>query len=408
MQTRLPEAIRAQRLGPAAEAALRACVHCGFCNSACPTYHILADENDGPRGRIYLIKNLLEGRADARVVQRHLDRCLTCRSCESLCPSGVPYSRLLEAGREAADARRPRTTWLRVKRRLVRSVFPYRARARALFAAGRLAAPMLPRRFQRMLSAHETEPPPSLRGGGSPVRRAILFSGCVQDAARPGINRAAAQLLDRTGWRLETDQGGCCGALSHHLSESADAERFMRANIDAWWPLIEEGVDALVVTASGCGATLADYGRLLAHDARYAAKAAAVASRVRDLSACVSTDDIRGLGLIPDSRKVALHRPCTLEHSLHLGERLETLVRAAAFNLAPTTPDLACCGSAGSYSLLEPELSRELLRRKLVALGAERVDLILTANVGCELHLASGSDVPVQHWAVALARRLPA
>ncbi|MHB1585615.1 MAG: glycolate oxidase subunit GlcF [Acidiferrobacteraceae bacterium] len=407
MQTTLPESLRARHLGQTAESALRACVHCGFCNSVCPTYQILGDETDSPRGRIYLIKNLLEGHADADIVRRHLDRCLTCRACERQCPSGVPYSKLLEAGRETAEAGGRRTLGARAMRQLLRSVFPYRARTRALFAAGRLVAPVLPLRLKRMLQDHAPQGRLRQASRSKPTRRAVLFTGCVQDAARPGINRAAAGLLDRLGWSFETDPGGCCGALSHHLSAGAEAERFMRANIDAWWPLIENGLDALVVTASGCGAMLSDYGRLLAHDPAYAEKAAAVASRVRDLSTCISADDLTALQLAPDSRKIALHRPCTLEHALNLGEHLETLLRAAGFDLVQTAPDLACCGSAGTYSLLEPVLAHELLRRKLIALGAENVDLILTSNIGCELHLASGSKVPVQHWALALAQRLP-
>lgn len=407
VQTTLPETIRAHHLGRTAETALRACVHCGFCNSVCPTYQMLGDETDGPRGRIYLIKNLLEGRADASVVRRHLDRCLTCRACERQCPSGVPYSKLLEAGREMAEMESRRTLGARAMRWLLRSVFPYRTRARGLFASGRLVAPILPRRLRRMLREHRLGAQLRQTPGSTTTRRAVLFAGCVQDAARPGINRAAAALLGRLGWGLETDPGGCCGALSHHLSAGTDAERFMRANVDAWWPLIDDGLEALVVTASGCGAMLSDYGRLLAHDPAYAEKAAAVSSRVRDLSTCINIDDLTVLGLTPDSRKIALHRPCTLEYSMNLGEHLETLLRNAGFDLARTTPDLACCGSAGTYSLLEPDLAQELLRRKLIALDAEKVDLILTANIGCELHLASGSDVPVQHWALALAQRLP-
>ncbi|MHB1528065.1 MAG: glycolate oxidase subunit GlcF [Acidiferrobacteraceae bacterium] len=407
MQTSLPETLRADLHGQMAERAIRACVHCGFCNAVCPTYQVLAEETDGPRGRIYLIKGLLEGRTDVASARRHLDRCLTCRACERACPSGVPYASLLETGRAVMEHAQPRSFGDRILRRLIRSVVPYRRRVRAFTALGRLMTPVLPRRVRRMLRespemTHLSAVPPKDTG-----HRAMLFSGCVQEVVRPGINHAASRLLTTLGWRLQPDPGGCCGALSHHLSANEESLRFMRANVDAWWPLIESGLETIVVTASGCAAMLVDYGRLLAFDPTYGPKAQAIASRVRDLSACMNAQDIADLDLVPDTRTVALHRPCTLDHSLNQGAHLEALLRVAGFNLRPGSPDAGCCGSAGSYSLLEPSLAQALRRRKLAALGTSEVDLIVTANIGCQLHLAAGTRVPVQHWAQALALRLP-
>ncbi len=407
MQTSLPETLRADLHGQAAERAIRACVHCGFCNAVCPTYQVLGEETDGPRGRIYLIKGLLEGRIDVSSARPHLDRCLTCRACERACPSGVPYANLLETGRAVIESAQSRSFGDRILRRLVRSVVPYRQRVRALAALGQLMAPVLPSRARRMLRDGPGIAPLSRVPPKDTGHRAMLFSGCVQEVIRPGINRAASRLLSTLGWRLQPDPGGCCGALSHHLSAHEEALRFMRANVDAWWPLIESGLETIVVTASGCAAALVDYGRLLAFDPEYGPKAQVIASRVRDLSACIDARDIAGLGLVPDTRAVALHRPCTLDHSLNQGGHLEALLRAAGFNLRPGSNDIGCCGSAGSYSLLEPGLAQALRRRKLATLGAAEVDLIVTANIGCQLHLAAGTRVPVQHWAQALALRLP-
>lgn len=405
MQTVLLETVRNTLTGPDAERALRACVHCGFCNAVCPTYHVLAEEADGPRGRIYLIKSVLEGTGDAEAARLHLDRCLTCRACESLCPSGVPYAALLEVGREACGQAAPRPLWQTLLRSGLRWLFPYRARVSLVLGAARLLLPLLPRTLAQPLR-------PEPFSGRSPTRprrgpRALLFSGCVQPAAKPGINQAAARVLSELGWEVLPDPGGCCGALSHHLTADAEAQAFMRRNIDAWWPLIEQGLDAIVITASGCTAMLKDYGRLLAHDPAYAGKAERVASLARDISQCLEPQDLAALALAPDTRQVALHRPCTLDHSVGAGDRLQRLLQAAGFVLVETGSEPACCGSAGTYSLLQPKLARRLRHLKLAALQSGRPDLILTANIGCLMHLQGGSPIPVQHWIQALAERLP-
>lgn len=405
VQTALLETVRDTLTGPDAERALRACVHCGFCNAVCPTYHLLAEEADGPRGRIYLIKSVLEGTGDAEAAQVHLDRCLTCRACESLCPSGVPYAALLEVGREACRRAAPRTWGARLLRRGLRLVFPYRGRVSAILRLVRLFLPLLPRTLAQPL---RPEPFP-VRPTSAPQRgmRALLFAGCVQPAAKPGINQAAERILTELGWEVLADPGSCCGALSHHLTAESEARRFMRHNIDAWWPLVETGLDAIVVTASGCTALLKDYGRLLADDQAYAEKAERISSLVRDISQCLEPQDLADLVLAPDSRRVALHRPCTLDHSVQAGDQLKRLLRAAGFVLTDVEPEPGCCGSAGTYSLLQPTLAKRLRHLKLAALQAGAPDVILTANIGCLMHLQGGSLVPVQHWVQALAERLP-
>lgn len=394
MQTALADVIRDTAAGRAADDILRRCVHCGFCNATCPTYQLAGDELDGPRGRIYLMKQALEGQAVSRRTQTHLDRCLTCRACETTCPSGVQYAALLDVGRAFVDARVRRPLSQRLARRLIRALVPHRRRFGALLTLGQALRPLLPAALKRRV-------PPRRRASNWPLprhaRRVLLFEGCAQPALAPEINAAAARVLDGVGVSALAAHG-CCGALSHHLNAEEEARRFMRANVDAWWPHIETGgVEAIVFSASGCGVQLKDYGASLRDEPRYAERAARVAALARDLGDYLADQDLSALPRAPGMR-VAFHAPCTLTHGLKLAARTEALLRARGFTLTPVADAHLCCGSAGAYSLLEPGIAGMLRERKLAALAAGAPDVIASANIGCLAHLGALSPVPVRHW----------
>lgn len=380
-----------------AQAILGACVHCGFCNATCPTYLALGDERDGPRGRIYLIKALLEGGAAGPRTQVHLDRCLTCRNCETTCPSGVRFGRLLDVGRGLIEQQVPRPPQARLARWLLKRIVPYRRRVGFALALARALRPLLPRRLRAKI-------PPRQRIGAWPApahaRVMLALGGCVQAAATPRTNAAAARVLDRLGIRLlQAESAGCCGALSYHLGDHADGLELARRNIDAWWPAIEAGAEAIVVTASGCGELVKEYGELLAGDPAYAAKAARVSALARDPAEVLANEDLSPLAPAGGSApKVAFQCPCTLQHGQKLPGVVEAVLQRAGFELAATRDEHLCCGSAGSYSLLQPEMSGRLLENKLAALTIDSPDVIATANVGCQLHLQSRANVPVIHW----------
>ncbi|MGH8687366.1 MAG: glycolate oxidase subunit GlcF [Burkholderiales bacterium] len=391
MQTALADFIRDTPEGQEADAILRKCVHCGFCTATCPTYQLLGDELDGPRGRIYLIKQVLEGEPPTARTQLHLDRCLTCRACETTCPSGVRYGRLADIGRELVEARVPRGRWARAQRAVLGFVLPRRTLFAALLALGRPLRRLLP----------SVVPAPAAPAGDWPAprheRRMLVLGGCVQPALAPRINAAAARLLDRAGISLvEAPDAGCCGALRFHLNDQAGGRADMRALIDAWWPAIERGdFEAIVTTASGCGVTVRDYGHLLADDPDYRDKAARVAALARDLSEVVPPESVparAGLG------RIACHAPCSLQHGQQVRGKAEALLARAGFELAPVPDAHLCCGSAGTYSILQPALAGELRRRKLEALQSGDPVGIVTANIGCLVHLQAGSRVPVAHW----------
>jgi glycolate oxidase iron-sulfur subunit len=412
MQTRLAPALLATPEGAEADAILRKCVHCGFCTATCPTYQLLGDELDGPRGRIYLIKEMLEGAPAAAATQLHLDRCLTCRACESACPSGVSYARLLEIGRRHLESTVPRTLPARAARQALLALVPHRARFSALLALGRVLRPLLPPSWRRRVPMPSRGPPP----GWPPARHArrmLVLEGCVQSAVAPGIDAAAARVLDRLGISLVGAGAGCCGALAHHLSAERQGREQMRRNIDAWWPQIERGAEAIVVSASGCGAMVRDYGRLLAHDGAYALKAARVSALFRDLSQIIAGELGRPGAQLPwrapreGLRRLAFHSPCTLQHALGIRGAVESLLALAGFTLTPVADGHLCCGSAGSYSLLQPGISGELRRNRLAALEAAAPDAIVTANIGCQLQLSAGTARPVRHWIEVLAESLP-
>lgn len=396
MQTNLAPPFKDTADGHEAEQILRACVHCGFCTATCPTYQLVGDELDGPRGRIYLMKMVLEGEAPSRKTQLHLDRCLTCRACETTCPSGVRYGRLVDIGRGVVDATVRRPLVERMMRRVLRAIVPYPRRFGLLYKLGRIAPPAWSGGMCKTLRRGQAASWPANQGL---PRKMLAFDGCVQLVATPATNAAAARVLAKLGIELvRVEGGGCCGAVSHHLTAAEEARAFMRRNIDAWWPHIEAGAEALVMTASGCGAMVREYGHLLRDDPGYAAKAAMVSELTRDLSEVLAREDLQIFAGVGHGRRIAWHSPCTLQHGQKIVGVVERILRSAGFELVPVRDSHLCCGSAGTYSLLQKKLSEPLLRNKLDALQEGHPDVIATANIGCQMHLGSASEVPVHHW----------
>ncbi|MEE4361234.1 MAG: glycolate oxidase subunit GlcF [Pseudomonadales bacterium] len=407
MQTRLPEPLLATDAGREADQILRACVHCGFCTATCPTYQLLGDELDGPRGRIWLIKELLERDEAGPSTRRHLDRCLTCRACETTCPSGVRYGRLLEIGREALEERLPRTLGDRLLRGLLIAVIPYPARFRLPLRIAQLLRPALPRGLRERVPPRQRVQRPDDAVRPVQPRRVLLLAGCVQSLATPATNLAAARVLAHLGIDgHEASRAGCCGALPLHLSERERARVMARRNIDAWWPHLEDGAEAIVMTASGCGVTVREYDALLADDPAYAERAARVAASSCDIAEFLAKEDLGSLRLRQPMR-VAWHSPCTLQHGQGVIGAVEQILDGVGAERVPVADGHLCCGSAGTYSILQPALSRSLRDRKLAALEAAGPELVVTANVGCQTHLAGAADLPVKHWLELLAEALP-
>ena len=384
MQTELAEFIRDTPEGREAEAILRKCVHCGFCTATCPTYQVLGDDLDSPRGRIYLMKRALEGAPITAKTRLHLDRCLTCRACETTCPSGVRYGRLVDIGRAVVEAKTRRGPLERAMRAVLAFALPRTKLFTAALRAAQIAGLQ----------------PETRKPGAWPAprhaRRMLALAGCVQPALAPSINAAAARVLDRHGISLiEVPAAGCCGGVRFHMNYQDDGRDDMRALIDAWWPAVDRGeVEAIVVTASGCGVTVKDYAHLLAHDPAYAEKAARISALARDLSEVVPLEAMKGKA----RGTVAFQSPCTLQHGQQIRGRVEALLAAAGYTLLSVDDAHLCCGSAGTYSLLQPRISRELRGRKLSALEAGRPEVIATANIGCLSHLQGGTATPVRHW----------
>jgi glycolate oxidase iron-sulfur subunit len=391
--------------GRTAQALIRSCVHCGFCLDACPTYRVVGDERDGPRGRIYLIKQLVEGGPAGETTRTHLDRCLTCRACETACPSGVQYGRLLDIGRAIVEERTERPVGGRMLRSLLTTILPNRWLFAAALRAGQWFRPLMPRRLAALV------PPGAARGYWPPARHArrmAVLEGCVQPALAPDINAAAARVLDRIGISLVRVPGEtCCGALSHHLGRSDRARMQARKNVDACIALLETGVEAIVSTASGCGVAVKEYGELLRNDGGYADKARRVASATRDLCEVLSAADLGAHRAARDLRgRVAWQAPCTLQHGQRLGAEVEVLLRIVGYELTTVGDPQQCCGSAGAYSLLQRDLAVELRGRKLTALQRDEPDVIATANVGCLVHLRAAGSTPVLHWIELVDRAL--
>ncbi|MGZ5572143.1 MAG: glycolate oxidase subunit GlcF [Usitatibacter sp.] len=398
MQTQLADWIRDTPEGIEADSILRKCVHCGFCLATCPTYNLLGDELDSPRGRIYLMKQMLEGAPVTVRTQLHLDRCLTCRACETTCPSGVEYGKLVDIGREIVERKVPRPAGERLRRWLLRRALASRALFGFALALGRLARPLLPGRLARKI-------PKERPAGNWPAarhsRRMLVLTGCVQPAIAPSINAATARVLDRLGISLvEVPGSACCGAVPLHLNCREDALRFAKANIDAWWPQVQAGAEAIVITASGCGTMVADYGHLLRNDADYAAKAGQISELARDVSGIIAAEKVALAARFRGKTgpRVAFQSPCSLQHGLKIRGVVETILAESGFVLTPVPDSHLCCGSAGTYSILQPELSRQLLRNKVIALESGRPEWIATANIGCLSHIESGAHTPIRHW----------
>lgn len=409
MQTQLADFIRDTPEGREADEILRKCVHCGFCTATCPTYQLLGDELDGPRGRIYLIKQVLEGHAPTEKTRLHLDRCLTCRSCESTCPSGVHYSRLADIGRHVVEHQVPRRGLDKLARWALREFVPRAGLFGAAMRAGRAVRPLLP-------AALKDKVPLARAAGRWPAprhaRRMIALAGCAQPAMAPAVNAAAARVLDAVGISLvEMPRAGCCGAVRFHLNDQGGGQDDARRNIDAWWPVIAAGeIEAIVMTASGCATQVLDYGHLLARDAAYAQKAARVAAMTRDVSQVVAAESeslLARLEVLPDpAEAVAFHAPCSLQHGLKIRGVVEKLLAAAGYAPTPVRDSHLCCGSAGTYSLLQPELSLRLRDDKLAALQEGGAKVVASANVGCMTHLEAGASIPVRHWIEMIDARL--
>ena len=406
MQTHLSPQFQGTPEGREAEAILRKCVHCGFCTATCPTYQVLGDELDGPRGRIYLIKQVLEGEEPTRKTQLHLDRCLTCRNCESTCPSGVQYGHLVDIGRRIVEEKVPRGTGARMLRWTLKEGL-----TSPLFAP----AMKLGQAVRGLLPAVLKEKVPAPQDAGrwptrTHARKVLMLAGCVQPAMAPNINSATARVLDAAGIQtLVAQEAGCCGAVKFHLNDQEGGRAQMRANIDAWWPFIERGeVEAIVMNASGCGVTVKEYGHLLQHDTAYAQKAQRISDLTRDLSELLPAlvPQLQGkLRAMPGV--FAFHPPCTLQHGQKLRGGVEQSLAQLGFDVRlPLNESHLCCGSAGTYSVLQPDIAHTLRDRKLGHLGALEPVAILSANIGCITHLQSGTATPVRHWVELLDEAL--
>lgn len=446
MQTNLADFIRDTPEGREADAILRKCTHCGMCTATCPTYQLLNDELDGPRGRIYLIKQVLEGIAPSQKTQLHLDRCLTCLSCETTCPTGVRYGRLVDIGRKLVETRVPRGAVEAAQRNALKTVIPDPGLFNPLLKLGQLARPLLPGGLKRKIPA----PPAPAGSWPAPAhaRKVLALEGCAQPGLAPGTNAAAARVLDRLGISLVRAAGaGCCGAVAFHLNAQDDGLDAMRRLIDAWWPQVEAGAEAIVITASGCGVTVKDYAHHLAHDPAYAAKAKRISGMTKDISEIIAAESVKlkqlithhstaasdassqdsnssasaaqraAGGQVPEQvrgpssaprrapitgQRIAFHSPCSLQHGLKLKGTVESLLTSLGYSLTDVPEAHLCCGSAGTYSILQPQLSRQLQRNKIAALESGGPAAILTANVGCQAHLQSATKLPVRHWIEAI------
>jgi len=397
MQTQLAAFIKDTAKGREAQAILLNCVHCGFCNATCPTYQLQGDELDGPRGRIYLIKQVLEGEIASAASRRHLDRCLSCRSCETTCPSGVSYGRLLDIGREIVEDQVARPWKQALLRRWLLLTLPYPRRFKPVFGLLHGLRPLLPKRLQAKIPA---KPRAAVRPDIRHTRRMLILEGCVQPVLAPNINAATARVLDKLGISLIPSVAGCCGALPQHLSATGKAIDMMRRTIDACWPQVTNGVEAIISTASGCGIQLKEYGKLLAADPLYAEKALRISALTKDISEILQNEDLSALNIRPC--RIAFHSPCTLQHGQQLNGVVENILTQLGFSLTPVADGHLCCGSAGTYSILQPELAERLRGNKILALQAGQPQIIATANIGCLLHLQAQA-VEVKHWIELLA-----
>ena len=402
MQTTIAPSLANDPRAIAAADVLKKCVHCGFCLATCPTYNLLGDEKDSPRGRIYLIKQVVEGHEPTEITRTHLDRCLTCRNCETTCPSGVEYGHLVDAGRSLVEERVPRTgrdLWMR---KMILAVLPYSRRVGPLVKLGQLVRPLLPNSLAASIPPKQTLPWAPLKR--THERSMLVLDGCVQPSMAPATNLSAARVLSVFGITLKNAaSAGCCGAVHFHLTEQQTAGDLMRNTIDAWWPFVEAGCEAIITTASGCGVMVKDYGHVLSDDPAYKDKAKRISELscdiVEALASILEKQDVSQYQSAASAMgKVAYHPPCTLQHAQKLPLSVEKILARCGFKLSPVADSNTCCGSAGTYSIFQPELSRQLRDKKVSALIQDEPDIIATSNIGCQLHIQAGSGRTVVHW----------
>ncbi|HED35274.1 MAG TPA: glycolate oxidase subunit GlcF [Gammaproteobacteria bacterium] len=396
MQTNLAKHLLLTDQGQEADSILRSCVHCGFCTATCPTYQLLGNELDSPRGRIYLIKQVLEGQPATEKTRTHLDRCLTCRACESTCPSGVKYGRLIDIGRELVEQQTTRSAGERFTRYALRKIIPYPARFKLLLDLGNTFKPFLPAILKKKIPQINPSTTSSVK---SHKRKMLILDGCVQQTVSAQTNIATANVLDKLGIELiQQSEVKCCGAVSQHLSATDEALTTIKQNIDNWWHQVNNGIEAIVITASGCGVMVKDYAHLLANDEQYALKAKRVSELAKDISEIISAENMPQGKVTETHKSISFHSPCTLQHGLQLNGKVESILSQLGYLLNPVKDSHLCCGSAGTYSILQPELSKKLLHNKISALNEKRPDIIATANIGCQMHLSTETDKPVKHW----------
>ena len=394
--------------GEQANKILRSCVHCGFCNATCPTYQLLGDELDGPRGRIYLIKQMLEGKRPGKRTQLHLDRCLTCRNCETTCPSGVNYSQLLNIGRSVINKQVPRSLYQKLLHFTLRKVFLSHFSFSLLLYTVQFIKPVLPARLKNSIPARQKR---IEFKSSSHKRKVLLVPGCVQSSLKPNIDTAAKIVFNKLNIEcIATPSAGCCGSLSQHLNAEDEAINIIKTNIDCWWPLIKNNtIEAICMTASGCGVAIKEYGQLLASDKDYADRARVVSEFYKDPIEIISAGSyadkklaikqlIKNQSALVENKTVAVHPPCTLQHGMQLKNIIEPILDNFGYTILPFKDKHLCCGSAGTYSITQKKLSQQLLLNKLKNIKEAKPDIIVTANIGCQLHLQSGTDTPVKHW----------
>ena len=415
MQTDLADLVKDTREGKEADAILRTCVHCGFCLATCPTYQLLDDELDSPRGRIYLMKEVLEGRVATQKTQLHLDRCLTCRACETACPSGVRYGKLIDICRNVVEKQVERSVKTKIVRYALRQILPNLNVFMVFLKTGQAVRSILPKKIRDLI------PSKSRNAGIWPParhkRKMLVLDGCVQPSIAPNINAATARILDKIGISLiKVEKENCCGAISYHLNAQQEGLDYMRHNIDAWWPYcdnnVAHGVEAIVMTASGCGVTVKEYGNYLINDPIYSKKAVRISELTKDISEILENEAEQLIPLFSNVEsctkrsKLAFHSPCTLQHGLQINGVVENILTTAGFDLTFVQDSHICCGSAGTYSILQPKLSKQLLRDKIKILESDKPDQIVTANIGCLAHLQSGTSWIIKHWIEVLDEKL--
>lgn len=401
MQTKIEHNFLNSEKGQLADKILRNCVHCGFCTATCPTYQILGDELDGPRGRIYQIKEMLEGAEVTKDTLLHLDRCLTCRACETTCPSGVEYGHLLEIGRSEVEKRVQRSLAQRILRNVLLSILPFPNRFNTLLKLGQLFRPALPNVLKKQIPKKVKLKKLSLN---TYKRKMLILDGCVQPSLSPEINHATRQVLNALDIEL-ISFSGCCGAINQHLSDEEKALVIIKNNIDRLIAEFDNGIEGIVMTASGCGAMFKDYPHLLRNDESYKEKAKLVADKTFDLTEVINTEKLK-TKLTVTKENIAVHTPCTLQHAQKLPMNIESIFSKCGYQLSSIKDKHLCCGSAGTYSITQPKLSVQLREQRLTGLMANQPDLIVTANIGCLHHLNTGSSVPVQHWIEIIAANL--